>query len=119
MFWALGTIGIFVVDALLPQASARGRKRESDQNKCYQYPTTYVTIYFINTNTTTSRMTMSITKIVTTPLKMPMMLPKFTDGSVSADATDTQRAGASDDMAGVVESLVTMTPIKSCYQLGH
>ena len=57
-----------------------------------------------------------ITEMARIPLKMPMMLPLAADGSVSPCVV----VGAvSGDVVGVVEPVVTRTPVKSHHQSCH
>ena len=76
-----------------------------------------MTIYLINISITIMRVMMIITKRTRIPLKMPIMLPKPADGSVSScvlvtDGVSGLEAGVSGHEAQVVESVATTTPVK-------
>ena len=72
-----------------------------------------ITTYLISTSTTITRKMMTINKITVTPLKMPIMFPLLADGSVLPWVVVMLIGGMADDVSGVVESGITITPVKS------
>ena len=68
-------------------------------------------IYLINTSTAITRKALIITEITRIPLKMPMMLPQLADDSVSPCVVVTHVNVESGDVVGMVEPVVTITPV--------
>ena len=73
-------------------------------------------LYLINSSTTITRNTITITKAPIIPMNAPMMFTLPTDGSVSPCVWFTSIDGGSHVMAHVLKSVVTKKPVKNHHQ---